>query len=605
MIPLPWLIMKLSKIYTNSPRHFHPIRFNRGLNVVLGKITKPEDENRDSHNLGKSLLIDVIDFCLLKGVTSNHFTKKLLASLDNIDFYIEVLLDTGSFLTVKRGINNNTKVCFKESKEGDQSFVGISEGSWDHFNLSLDKSKDFLNGKLALEAIRPFTYRKGISYFLRKQKDYVDVFQVEKFSRGKRKYWKPYIGKILGFSPNIIEDKFNCDDEIKIKIEELEKLKRKLTYINEPLDKLRARKEAEEQRVQDLETHLDSFDFKSKDLEISEEELQELDKKIAYSNNEIYNLNSDLNKISESIKKKVSFKTENIKKIFQEVGIFFQNKMLKNYEDLENFNKKITQDRNKRLKEERKKIEIELISLKESLESLNSEKVSKLSIIRERDSFKKYKKLQSELVKYKGALSKLNDDLEIFEDLRKKREKIDASKRTLRDVVAKLVDEIEAENNTLINIRSFFREIVNKVLNTGALLYVEINNENNIDFFAHYTRDGDPTSPTSEGEGTSYHKFLCAFFDLAVLRSYRDLKFYHFIYHDGILEGLDDRKKILLIETIKDYTTKYNIQYILTVIDSDLPNYSDDRKFKFSDSEIIKELTDEGSNGRLFNCPVF
>ncbi len=597
--------MKLSKIYTNLPKYFCPIKFHNGFNVVIGKTTKPKDSYRDSHNLGKSLLIDVIDFCLLKQTTSNHFTKKLHEELSEIDFYLEILLSKGRFLTVKRGVKKDTKISFKESTQGDQNFVNTHENKWNYCNLGLDKSKDILNGKLALEEIHPFPYRISVSYFLRKQKDYTDVFQVEKFSHGKHKEWKPYIGKVLGFSPDTIRKKYDYDNDIKLKNNELEDMKRTLTYINEPLDKLRARKEAEEQKVQDLETHLDNFDFKRSDLEISEEELQTLDDKISNINNEIYNLNSDLNKISKSIKKRIFFKTENIKKIFEEVGICFKNKILKEYQELETFNKSITSDRKKRLKEEQKKIEIKLSSLKESLETLNSEKVSKLDIIREKDSFRKYKKMQNGLVQYKNDLSELNKDIKRFEELSKKREEIDASKKELNEIVEELRRDVESGNNTLTNIRSFFREIISQVLGAGALLYVETNNENNIDFFANYTRDNDPTSPTSEGEGTSYHKFLCAFFDLAVLRCYKDSNFYHFVYHDGILEGLDNRKKLLLIQTIKEYTTKYNIQYILTVIDSDLPSYPDGKKFEFSNEEIIKELTDEDNKGRLFNCPVF
>lgn len=66
--------MKLSHLYTNNPAIFTPIRFREGLNVILARIQHPKDHEKVSHNLGKTLLIDVIDFCLLKEVgTKNHF----------------------------------------------------------------------------------------------------------------------------------------------------------------------------------------------------------------------------------------------------------------------------------------------------------------------------------------------------------------------------------------------------------------------------------------------------------------------------------------------------------------------------------------------------
>ena len=123
--------MKLSKLYTNQPKHFKPIWFNDGLNVVLGKITKPENQDRDSHNLGKSLLIDVIDYCLLKTVNQSHFTKLLPESLEDMEFYLEISLDQESFLTIKRNIKQNTKIRFKEFSKGDQDFTNIGDNEWD------------------------------------------------------------------------------------------------------------------------------------------------------------------------------------------------------------------------------------------------------------------------------------------------------------------------------------------------------------------------------------------------------------------------------------------------------------------------------------------
>ena len=127
------------------PHYFKPIKFNEGLNVVLGKITKPKDTDTDSHNLGKSLLIDIIDYCLLKQAYSkNHFTNKLPETLKGLEFYLEILLTNGFFLTIKRGIENNTKICFKESSKGNQDFTQLhNKRQWNHFELGFDKSKEF------------------------------------------------------------------------------------------------------------------------------------------------------------------------------------------------------------------------------------------------------------------------------------------------------------------------------------------------------------------------------------------------------------------------------------------------------------------------------
>ena len=57
--------MKLSKIYSNKREIFEDIKFNQGLNVIFGEVKSPEDMKKDSHNLGKTLLISLIEFLML------------------------------------------------------------------------------------------------------------------------------------------------------------------------------------------------------------------------------------------------------------------------------------------------------------------------------------------------------------------------------------------------------------------------------------------------------------------------------------------------------------------------------------------------------------
>ena len=64
--------MKLSKLYSNK-ENFKEIEFNEGVNIILGKIKNPDNINVNCHNLGKSTLVKIIDFMLLKKLPSNSF----------------------------------------------------------------------------------------------------------------------------------------------------------------------------------------------------------------------------------------------------------------------------------------------------------------------------------------------------------------------------------------------------------------------------------------------------------------------------------------------------------------------------------------------------
>ena len=143
------------------------------------------------------------------------------------------------------------------------------------------------------------------------------------------------------------------------------------------------------------------------------------------------------------------------------------------------------------------------------------------------------------------------------------------------------------------------------VLGHPALLSTKLNAEGNLEFNAQLIRDEESLSATSEGKGTSYRKMLCAAFDMAVLETYADKSFYRFVYHDGILEGFDNRVKTRFMEAVNKYCNDYKLQYILTVIDADLPRGIDDARIPFPKGTIVREFHDAGDDGRLFNMPKF
>ena len=597
--------MKLSKLYTNNKSLFPPIIFNDGFNVVRGRVTNFSEKKKDSHNLGKTLLIDVIDFCLLRRINENFFTNKIPKKYHGLEFYLELSLGGDKYLTIKRKIDNNTKISFFESVEKHRDLTIKEFNHWDKSDLPLEKSKEFLDGKLNLTSITPYNYRKGISYFLRKQNDYLDVFQVFKFSAGKHVSWKPYIGKILGFSEKTIEEKYKASEKVVEKDKELEILRSKTILPDESVDKIRARTEAETELIKKMEYHLDLFDFKEADLQISQVDLAKIENDISYLNNEIYNYSIDLRDITQSLETKIIFKVKNIQKILDEANLHLKESTLKSYKELEDFNRRLTKDRSIRLIEEKKRVSEKLIDLKKQLSVLSSKRAFLLKKVREKDSFKKYKLMQNDLVLAKNNLEKLRNDLHTLKSIKDKSKELEDAENELDLMASKIQDEIDKNNDTLTSIRSYFRELITSVLNTGGLLYIDLNTENNFEFKASYTKEADPTSPTSEGEGNSYQKLLCVFFDMAVLRYYSEKRFYKFVYHDGVLEGLDDRKKDLLLSSIKKYCELYDLQYILTVIDADLPLDDEGHRVEFEEDEIIKALSDDGKEGRLFKCEIF
>lgn len=180
--------MKLSRLYSNRPKIFGPIVFRDGLNVVIADIRHPKEEDKFGHNLGKTLLIEIIDFGLLGGVDPSHVFKRHPELFADFVFFLEVCLPTGDYVTIRRSAAEQSKIAFKRHKEPDQDFNDLRESEWDHWRESFKKAVNILDSYLAFAPIKPWSYRKGLGYFLRGQDDWRDVFQLSKFGAGKHLY---------------------------------------------------------------------------------------------------------------------------------------------------------------------------------------------------------------------------------------------------------------------------------------------------------------------------------------------------------------------------------------------------------------------------------
>ena len=142
--------MKLSKLYTNK-NSFKNIKFNlNGLNVIYADVTTKLDETKNSHNLGKSLLIELIDFLLMKNISSpkDHFFKKATNSegekiFEDYVFYLELLLDSGRYLTIRRTVEQISKASFKIHLERTEAYAPPLD--WDYENQPFKTSKEELD----------------------------------------------------------------------------------------------------------------------------------------------------------------------------------------------------------------------------------------------------------------------------------------------------------------------------------------------------------------------------------------------------------------------------------------------------------------------------
>ena len=579
--------MKISKIYAN--KNFKSIEFNEGFNAIVAFSSSGKKE--DTHNLGKTSLIRVIDFILLSSFDKNK--DKLLGKDIFIgqEFYGELKLNSGKYLLIKRTINSPTKICFKLNNTKLNNFK--LDVNWDE-ELTFKKAKAKLNEYLDFDVLQNWDYRKSITYFLRSQQDYLDVFKLNKF-KGKHKDWKPFVFDLLGFNGKLILNKLEIEEEVDELKKKIQALKSEAQIDISEKDRLEGLLEIKKSELFEIKRQIDKFNFYEEDIQTNKLLVEKIDIELQNLNTSRYRLTFEVNKIESSLADIIDdFDVKAINKLFEEVNLYYPNQLKKDYTDLIEFQKSLTIERKFYLEETLEGLKKQIIEINSTIEELESEKSELLSFLTQKDSYYKFKEYQRKMVGLEVEVERILDKIKAIDHSLVIENKIKEKQDLIKESVSRLKDSLNERKHS--NINKVFNSIIKKIIDTNALISLRINKQGNVEFDADYQNKTDLLK-TSESEGTSYKKLLCVAFELSLLVNFSNHSFYRFAYHDGVLEGLDDRIKILYIQLAKDFCKKYNLQYIVTLIDSDLPK--DDLSI-IKEEDICLELTDKDDSGKLF-----
>lgn len=599
--------MKLNKLYCNK-ENFKNIRFQPGLNVVYADVKTKIDDSNNSHNLGKTILIELIDFLLLKGIDNKK--KHWLYSTKNDQgesifikyvFYLEIYLNHDKYLTIRRSVERNTKIAFKLSDQSVEEFA--PPPNWDEEDITFSKAKELLSKYLAFDFFKdkPYDYRKAINYCLRRQGDYNDIYKVSKFA-GKHLYWKPFMFDLLGFNGRLIEEKYEIDNEIEKFKTFADNLKKEFR-VTEKRDEIVAQVQIKEKEINEATEQVDRFNFYESDKSLIRNGIEEVETKISNLNSVAYNLEFSINKLQKSIKNKFAFDIESVNKVFEETKIFFPKQLKKDYKELIEFNEELTTERNKLLKKTINQKQGELRQIRGELKSLNDKKEDLMSFLQDTETFKKFKEYQKSLISVEKELMSLQQKLSVIDKIIAREKKNEEREEELKEILKLVKEEYNntANNESYTNIRNYFSDYYKKILDETAYISWEINTHDNVDFNPpKITSKKDTKKDTAQGKGYTYNKLFCVAFDLAILSNYNSASFYRFVYHDDVLANEDNGVKHRLIKLIRDLIELYDLQYILTVIKDDLPTGEDDIPIRFSETEEVLKLHDKDESGTLF-----
>jgi len=596
--------MKLSKLYSNHNSVFEPIEFEEGFNVIYGDIRHPERYDLDTHNLGKTTLAKLLDFMFLAKRHPQQFLFKHEERFRTFVFFLELALIDGSYLTIRRSVKENTRIYLKKHKEKYQDFTLLDDDNWSHSDVAISSAQTLLEGWFHFDILNQYPYRKIIGYLIRTQTDFSNVFKLNK-DRGKDLYWKPYVADLLGFDGGLAKQHYdklsevnNLRDKISaISLSDMDNVTKELSKID---NKLLLRKK----ELTKIQEFIDDFNFEEIDQEKIESLVDSIDNKIADLNNREYSINNNISRINEALNiANIKFNTDQVKELFEESNILFPEQISKDFNQLINFNKAITKERKKFLKEELLELEVDLKSIKETLKSLNNERANHLSFLSETELVLKFKESSKEIARIQAEivfLEKQKENIDEIQSLTKEKRVLETELDSIQEEMQSNLTEVnEANDSVFSSVRIYFNEIISKVFDKEGAITVYLNTNGNYEYDATY--QDIKGNNTSEGDGNTYGKILCVAFDLAVARAYLDKNYPKFLFIDGALEVLDDRKKKLLLEIFRQYSS-LGIQIIITTISSETSGFFQN---PFKEKEIVLTLHDDGRDGRLFKMSAW
>ena len=595
--------MRVRRLYSNEDTVFEPIVFNRGLSAVVAEIRRPSNRMLDTHNLGKSTVGQLLDYCLLKGKNRNFFLFREDVFAD-FSFFLELELSSGQFLTIGRPVSPGTRVWIKRSRTSIERIDLMEDPAWDHEAVAFETAKALFNGIVDIQSLKPYPFRKLVGYLIRSQRDYLDVFQLGKFS-GKHQDWKPFVALLLGLDGPMVRSLYDKREELATAEGHLRAVLTEWGSEAQDSSTLDGLIAVKRRNLEAKAAVLQSFNFREEDARVATSLVEGIDSEITSLNEEAYGLLQLERRLAQSlVGEQILFRPDRAERLFREADVELGTQVKRSFNQLLAFNRAITAERHELLKTQLDEVRERLGQVRIELAQLNRRRAEQLAFLRGSDALAKFVDLSNEVSELRAELVLLDGRREAASRVAELRRETRALQEEHGQLVSSVESAIESvsknEDSRFARLRQFFGEIIFDVLGQNAILALHMNQQGGLEFTAEFVGDGG--TATSGDRGTSYKKLMCVAFDLAMLRTFLDQPFPRFVYHDGALEQLEPRKRDKLLQVFREYAA-LGLQPVISVLDSELPAPVGSSHTTLSEAEVVVTLHDEGADGRLFKMP--
>ncbi len=572
---------------TANQSTFHPVEFTTGLNVVLAERTDASTQKDTRNGLGKSTLIEIIDFCL--GSRATKGKGLLLESLADWSFTIDITL-AGNRIKATRAIAAPNRIRIGGTTDGwieqpdKDEETGEYVFNWERWKILLGWAIFGLPRSNDTFKYKP-TYRSLISYFVRRGPDaYNDPFR--HFRQQKTWDTQLNIAYLLGLNWEYADQWQRLKDkEDGIKAIDQAIKTGAMAGIVGTVGELEAERIQLEQEATTAESALTSFK-----VHPQYESVQIDADRITAELHELANQNITdrrrLSRYKESVTEENPPRPQVLEKLYKESGLVFPDAVRRTLSEAKQFHECIVINRRAFLETEIERLERDIQDRDTQIKELTVSRSMSLEILRTHGALQEMTKLQERNVKIKGRLDKVQSRIREIRDLNGRKREVKIAKADLAKVAEQDYDQRREEWSKAIRL---FNDHSQALYKTPGKLVIDIG-ETGYKYQVEIERSG--------SEGIGKMKVFC--FDLMLLQIvHQNPGGLDFLVHDSILyDGVDSRQRALALERVSQVMEEAGVQYICALNSDMIPRDDFSDSFNF-DQYVRLTLTDKTQSGSL------
>lgn len=567
---------------TANRTSFRSVKFGPGLNVVLADRSEEATEKDTRNGLGKTTLIDIIDFCL--GGSVRQGEGLAIEALAGWEFTLELSIGDER-LKATRAVNHPSRIRIEQlGSGGPPSDTLFGETTYRHGEWNAVLSSRLFG--LESENVPKYgpTYRSLISYFLRRSgAAYLEPFQYHL----KQQPWNQQacVAYLLDLgwknAPRwqVLKDKEKAVKTLQTAADAAEELDPGATIGALEVTRVRMENllESESKALDNFKVHPQYASIQQEADRLTAELHEATDKNVLDRRM--------LRRYREAVKEEEKPPRVPVARLYEEAGVVFSDDVQRTLAETKRFRAQIIENRRQFLATEIKRIKERIAARDRKIRQLTEERAGHLEILKTHGAMQEMIRLQERIVQVREKLERVAATIRQRKELQTKKAEVGAQRVDLTQVARR---DHEERRTVWSHAIQLFSENSEALYEVPGELIIDVDDKG-FSYGVEINKSG--------SDGVDKMKIFC--FDLMLLQSMPEHMEVDFLIHDStIFDGVDSRQRARALERASTVASTLGKQYICTFNSDMVPRGNFANGFDF-DRHVVLHLTDGDPSGSL------